>query len=355
MFKVLALLTILYSTKTIVDSGQLKDINPHFSGTCKSIDNIPGSEDITILENGLAIISSDFRRRIEKSNFLYPIENKDSNSLQGNIFFYDIESNSPKPIKMTSSLNFEFHPHGISAFINEANNLYLSVVNHTSKGDFIELFYYDNIDLVHVKTISSPHLVSPNDIVLINENQFYVTNDHGSKKPFFKLFEDYLQTSKSNILFYDGSSFIEVVSDLQYANGINISKDKKTIYCAETIGKKLNIYNRNLLDNSLSLINSIAIDSGLDNIEVDSNGDLYIGSHPKLFDFIKHAKNKTNLSPSQIFKVSSDYESVNEIFLSDGSDLSASTVGAFYNGKLLIGALFDNHFLYCELEDDTIY
>lgn len=355
MFKVLALLTILFSAKTVVDSGQLKEINSHFNGTCNSIDNIPGAEDITILENGLAIISSDFRRKIKKSFVLYPIENKNPNSIQGNIFFYDLNSNNPKPVKMTSDLNFEFHPHGISAFLNDQNRVYLSVVNHTSLGDFIEIFYYDSVELIHLKTISSSKLISPNDIVFINENQFYVTNDHGTNKPFFKLFEDYLQTTKSNILFYDGNDFIEVASNLQYANGINISNDKKTIYCAETIGKKINIFNRNLLDNSLSLIKEIEIDSGLDNIEVDLNGDIYIGSHPKLFDFIKHAKDKSNYAPSQIFKISKDYSNIDEIFLSDGSDISASTVGAFYKNNLLIGALFDNHFLHCQIDDLAIY
>ena len=198
-------------------------------------------------------------------------------------------------------------------------------------------------------------LVSPNDIDLINENQFYVTNDHGFSKPFFKLFEDYLQMSKSNILFYNGSDFIEIVTDLQMANGINISRDKITVYCAETIGQKLNIYRRNQLDNSLSLLESIKLDSGLDNIEIDLDGNLYIGSHPKLFDFVKHAKDKTHISPSQVFKISPDYTVIDEIFLSDGSDISASTVGAFYNNILLIGAVFDNHFLYCEIEEDTIY
>jgi len=355
MFKIFVLLVAIYSTKTVIDSGHLKEINPHFDGICKTIKNIPGPEDITILDNGLAIISSDFRRKIESNDFLYSYENKDLNSLQGNIYFYDLNNSSSSPLNMTEKLNFEFHPHGISTYLNDENNLYLSVVNHTSKGDFIEIFYYNNIELKHLKTISSPLLVSPNDIVLINESQFYVTNDHGFNKPFLKLFEDYLQMSKSNILFYNGLDFIEVVTDLQMANGINISRDKKTVYCAETIGQKLNVYRRNQLDNSLSLTKSIELDSGLDNIEIDLNGNLYIGSHPKLFDFVKHAKDKTHLSPSQIFKISSDYSVIDEIFLSDGVDISASTVGAFYNNILLIGAVFDNHFLYCEIEDDAIY
>ena len=67
-------------------------------------------------------------------------------------------------------------------------------------------------------------LISPNDIVLISEDEFYVTNDHGSKKMRGKLIEDYLQLSRSNVLHYDGQKFKIVVSNLQYANGVNINK-----------------------------------------------------------------------------------------------------------------------------------
>ena len=79
MLKILALLTLLFSTKTVIDAGQFKDINPHFNGSCEIINDIPGAEDITILSNGLAIISSDFRRKIGKTNFIYPITNTDKN------------------------------------------------------------------------------------------------------------------------------------------------------------------------------------------------------------------------------------------------------------------------------------
>ena len=71
MLKILALLTLLFSTKTVIDAGQFKDINPHFNGSCEIINDIPGAEDITILSNGLAIISSDFRRKIGKTNFIF--------------------------------------------------------------------------------------------------------------------------------------------------------------------------------------------------------------------------------------------------------------------------------------------
>ena len=89
----------------------------------------------------------------------------------------------------------------------------------------------------------------------------------------------------------------------------------------------------------------------MDNIEIDNEGNLWVGSHPKLFDFVRHAKNIDNLSSSQVFKISINDDSVSEIYLNNGKTLSGSSVAAFNNNHLLIGAVFENKFLHCFLNE----
>ena len=48
--------------KTLLDAGEFKALDPHFSGDCLSIPGVVGAEDITFLKNGTALISSDDRR-----------------------------------------------------------------------------------------------------------------------------------------------------------------------------------------------------------------------------------------------------------------------------------------------------
>ena len=60
------------------------------------------------------------------------------------------------------------------------------------------------------KTIENPLINSPNDVVLINENQFYFTNDHKYTKGIGRLFEDYLGLALSNVIYFDGKNFKEV-------------------------------------------------------------------------------------------------------------------------------------------------
>jgi arylesterase / paraoxonase len=326
--------------KTLYDAGEFKSINPHFEGECVSVFGLNGPEDITILKNGLAFISADDRWKTLAEN-----------PSQGHIYLYDLNDENPELINLTLNLEIDFHPHGISVFEDSLNNIHLFVVNHVDNIHSIEVFNYKNEKLIHNSTIKSPLLISPNDLVAINENQFYVTNDHGTASRFLKTIQDYLQISNSNVIFYDGEQFEISALGLRYANGINISKDKKLVYVAETIGQKLSIFSRNDETNELRLSNMLEMNSGIDNIEIDMEGNLWIGSHPQMLAFSRHAKDENNRSPSQVLKVTQDSNNnyvFDEIYLNNGESLSGSSVSAIYKNHLLIGAVFTDHFLHCK-------
>ncbi len=324
---------------TLNDAGELKVISPHFDGECISIPGAVGAEDITILKNGTALISSHDRRTA-----LAGIPE------QGALYSYNLEDETPNLVNLTVGLAFEFNPHGISLFENSDGSYRIAVINHTGNGHLIEIFDYRNDSLIHQQSIRDPLLISPNDLVLINASQMYVTNDHGSTSELGKTLEEYLQLKKANVVFYDGLDFSVAAEKLGYSNGINISLNGKILYVAETVGKKLTMYSRNAITNKLTFLQSIDMHSGVDNIELDEKGNLWIGSHPKLLTFTRHAKDADVLSPSQVFrltpKAENDYE-IEEIYLSSGDDLSGSSVGAVFGSKLLIGSVFEGHFLFC--------
>ena len=337
---ILFFLLIGFILKTMNDAGEFKTINPHFDGECRSIYGGDGPEDITILKNGIALITSDHRWKTLAGE-----------PVQGNIFGYDLNDPQPELINLTETLEIEFHPHGITVFEGDSANSVVYVVNHTSAGHSIEVFNLNRMILTHMKTITDPMLISPNDLVMVNESQFYVTNDHGTRAEWTKTIEDYLQLAMSNILYFDGECFRVVAENLKYANGINMSRDGSWIYAAETTGKRISIFKRDITTNTLTFERSIYTDSGVDNIELDKNGDLWIGAHPKLLAFTRHARNAENLSPSQVVKIfqngneSYDWE---EIYLDDGTPLSGCSVAAVYKNHLLIGAVFADHILHCE-------
>jgi arylesterase/paraoxonase len=332
---------LAFIIKTLNDAGEFKQISPHFEGACISIIGSVGAEDITILKNGLAIISSDDRR-----------QTLDGKPVQGSIFSYDLNADSPFLINLTKELNIDFHPHGISVYEKGNGSFIIAVVNHSQKGHAIEIFEYGDAGLSHEKTITDPLLISPNDLVFINETQMYITNDHGNSSEWGKTIEEYLQLTRSNVVFYDGNEFTIAIKKLGYANGINVSKDGNILYVAETVGKKISEYAINNKSKELTFIKSTDFNSGVDNIELDKEGNLWIGSHPKLLTFTRHAKNSEILSPSQVFKVSSGVETIiEEVYLNAGAELSGSSVSAIWEKHLLIGPVIEDHFLHCIYND----
>jgi arylesterase/paraoxonase len=167
----------------------------------------------------------------------------------------------------------------------------------------IEIYDLRERHLHHRKTIADPMLISPNDIVAVGPEQFYATNDHRYAGGMGQVLENYLQLKLSNVVYYNGSSFGEAVSGIGYANGINVSADGKTLYLCATIEGVLHVYQRDVTSGKLKFHQKLKLGTGLDNLEIDSNGGLWIAAHPQLLTFVQHAQNSAKISPSQILQL----------------------------------------------------
>jgi arylesterase/paraoxonase len=195
-------------------------------------------------------------------------------------------------------------------------------------------------------------LVSPNDIVAVGPARFYVTNDHRYPAGWKRSLEDYLRLRRSNVVFYDGSEFVQAASGIGYANGINVSPDGRTLYVCSITEGGLHVYDRDPESGRLEHREEIDLDTGVDNVEIDEEGDLWIGAHPQLLTTMKHYKDPESLSPSQVIHLTphegGGYD-VEEVYLDAGDEISASTVAAVRGNRLLIGAIFESKFLDCRL------
>lgn len=342
---VLALVLGGLVVKTFYDAGEFKEIAPHFNGQVKAVAGVLSSEDITIHPpTAMAFISSD-DRRAHWSDKRRP--------RQGAIFGLDLNSAQPQLVNLTADFPHQLNPHGIGLWTASNGDLSLLVVNHRDNGHFVEIFDYRKDRLVHRRSVSGPLMHSPNDVIPVGTSSFYVTNDHGNSTEIGRMAEEYLQLARSYVLYYDGKSFRKVAEKLAYANGINISPDGRTVYVAATVGQKVYVYDRNLHNGDLTPREIIETGTGVDNIEIDQNGDLWIGCHPKLLTFVKYSKDPDALSPSQVIKVaqaSPGQYDVKEIYLDNGRPLSGSSVGAVFEDKLLIGSVFDERFLLCRMQ-----
>ncbi len=322
-------------------AGQFKTLTPHFDGTCTAVTGLVGAEDLTIHpRTGIAYISAYDRRAV--------IAGK---SGKGALYAYDLNAPSPRPINLTPDADPDFRPHGISLYVAPDGTSTLFVINHAGDRNTIELYDVGETRLTHRTTLSDPLLGAPNDLLAVTPTQVYVTNDHRYRTGVMRTIEDYFREPWANVVLWDGHTFREIAAGIRLANGINLSPDGKTVYVASTIGQAVRLYDRDAASGGLTLRSEIPLESGGDNIEVDADGTLWIGAHPKLLTLVRYMDGGTPYAPSQILHVlpRGSGNEVKEVYLDLGEHISGASVGAVRGKRLLIGAIADSKILDCQM------
>jgi len=347
---VVFVLIIFYQGNRITrDTGVFTSINPQAYGQCKKVNGPQGSEDITIdQKRKVAFISAGNGREVFDN---YRIGNT-GKIASGNIWLLDLSDSNSEALKLNVEINGPFHPHGIDLLQMYNGERELYVVNHPSFYEHEILIF--TVDQKHNLTlkrrISYPELISPNDIRAIKSDQFFVTNDHGSPRSsaMYKI-EDYLGLSRTSVTYFDGSKGSFVITGLKSANGITLSEDQQTLYVSEATARRVTRFERGDTIKDWNKIDSIFVDSAVDNLEWDDQNKLLTGAHPKLFDLLKHAVDPAHLSPSHVLRINVDSTPMTfeTLYMNEGEELSGSSVGAMLNGELLIGSVMETHFLRC--------
>uniref|UniRef100_A0A3Q1F3W8 Paraoxonase n=1 Tax=Acanthochromis polyacanthus TaxID=80966 RepID=A0A3Q1F3W8_9TELE len=121
---------------------------------CHYLQNIEyGAEDITILKDGLAFLSTGLK-------FLDLPSFSDE---PGKMYVLDLLHPRPTPVELQIKGELDlssFNPHGISVYTDETDdNIYVFVVNHPHEASQVEIFRFVAEDtLEHLKTITHPLL-----------------------------------------------------------------------------------------------------------------------------------------------------------------------------------------------------
>ena len=331
---VLVFVLAAFVANIFISTGYFRTIEPHFEGEVIKKINLPGAEDIMISpDKDFAIISSNDRKK-----------QRTEGKIEGGLYIMGLATDDFNVTPLTS-LRSDFGPHGIS--MKKVDSTYKVIaINHSSKGHSIEVFTLSNNDLTHKETLTNELMVSPNDLVMIDENRFYFTNDHKYTEGLGRLAEDYLGLSLSNVIYFDGTSYREVASGIAYANGINYNENRKLLFVASPRKFAVKVYNA-LANGDLEHIEDIDTGTGVDNLEFDSEGNIWSGCHPNLLQFSAYAAGKEEIAPSEIIKI--DYRGKNDytvetIYLEDGSTMSAASVAAPFKNYILAGNVMDDSF-----------
>jgi len=333
-----------FAYRTLRDAGAFIALKPHVDGVCNHLPGVVGPEGLTIHpRTGIVYLSSSDRRSAGEGR-----------PEPGAIYAYDLDRPTRGFENLTPDRGLDFQPHGISLVVGTDGRETLFVVNHPGMAGrepahTVEVFDLVEGALQHRSSIrDTEHLIMPNDIAGVDSERFYLTNTHANPPGTAQTLESYLQLSGARVVFFNGQSFRTAIDNLVFPNGINLSADGRSLYIAATTPRSLRIYDRDPANEALSFRSEIFVGSGLDNIEVDAAGALWIGAHPQLLKVGPHGADPANRSPSQVVRVDPASGEVREVYLDEG-EFSGSSVAAVRGRRLLVGQIFDDGILDCTL------
>lgn len=332
----LFLIILSFIGYTLYATGFFRNIDAHFEGRLIQKVALKGAEDITIShDDSFALVSAT-----ERAGFP---ENPD---LEGDIYLLDLLTGIYEPLNLSDSFSKPFAPHGISFFKTDSTYTIMAI-NHAKGIESIEVFELKGGTLQHKKTLKDPAMIRPNDLVMLDSERFYFSNDHHYTEGVLKLLEEFGGFAWSNVVYFDGKNYREVAKGIAYANGINFDPKRKLLFVASPRHFLVKVYAQSN-NGSLEFVENINCGTGVDNIEFDEDGKLWIGCHPNLNEFAEYAKGNSDTAPSEIIKIDyrakEDY-SIETIYLDDGNEMSGCSVAAPFEDLILTGNVMDDAFL----------
>lgn len=325
--------------------------------------NFAGPEDITIdAERGIAYISALDRTVTLRPPAELGPEDLARQSELGGIYRLRLnESASLEKMKIVPEgvYNGNFFPHGVSLLKRDDEMDLLFVISHpVTKDDnlsYVEIFAIDeNEAILHrVDSIADPGGIRLNDLVAVGPRQFYASDNFD-----LNLFMTALGAAgSSKVRYFDGQYYKTVAEGLSFANGM--ATDGANLFVGESLTNRILTYQINPQDAaSLSLLSTLQLSAAVDNLEWDGpeKNALLIGAHPSQFRFLLHstfpalfaAPSRVIVVPTLALTEGMLMEEVKEFDIAEEL-LSAASVAASYNGKMLVGAVFDKKALICDL------
>lgn len=335
-------------------AGEMTTLTWRFDGTCTDVAGIAGPEDMVLdRQRHVLWVSSDDRR-------------PGSQTVPGSIqaINFDAPVMAPAPVTAVGrAFDASFQPHGISLFVGADGTRVLFVVNHPNghmdySGTTVELYEVgpDN-GLTFKRAIAIPGLSRINDIIAVGPDRFYATSESdaaqgsiGERLGFI------LNTDHTGAIWYfDGTKGTRLAGGIAFANSLAVSPDGKRLYATGTLDRMLHIYDRDTATGGLTKVDEAFIGTGLDNLDVEPDGRIWIGAHPKLFTFDAHANDPAGkVAPNQVIIVEPAADGkggkVDQVLLQPGdAGVSGVTVAVRDGNRMVMGSVFSNNLRVCTL------
>jgi len=340
------LVTLLTAVVRLLQShGVFATVTPGFAGACRTVPGPAGPADLVFDDQGKIVFVAATDRRARRQP-----------AAQDGIYAYAYAKAGARLEKLAGT-PADFHPTGISLYRGSEGGLTLMAINRRAdKTNAIAIFqvsYQNGMPrLAEVGSIGGGALVSPSAIAAVDEDRFYVVNDHAGSSALGRWLDDTLVLPGADIAYFDGIKFTMVANGLNTPGGAALSGDGRYLYVPQAYPRTLLTFERNPFTGRLSQAGELFIPSNLDKASVAADGAIWLGSHPKAFATARYRNHLTKPAPSEIFRVGVKDgipQTADLVYANSGAQIGASSVGLAADGHLFIGSLYDAKILDCTL------
>lgn len=260
--------------------------------------------------------------------------------------------------------------------------------DHPTPDSVIEVF--DTIigsgQAVYRRTIQDDLILTPNNLVGLNDHSFYVTNDRSKKPSPTRAIELFLlNPAFDNVIHCSFEDHLKCIPALHarypFPNGI-AKGPGRLIYMSNSLSSHLRLLEIED-DKTLTLKQEIKIPRILDNLYVTLSGSVFMVTVPSFFKFKNalaigrfekddHVHRSRLISPTEVWKLSnrttglgsSDNSKINtnttsdawyqleKVFADDGQQVSGTTGVAVWNSNLLMTGIASPHLSICRIQSD---
>jgi arylesterase/paraoxonase len=339
---VLAVLAVVIEISRL--GGVFRFVDEGFAGRCAAVALGGSAEDIQIdRERGIAYLSVLDRASLSRGE-----------RANGSVMLLDLNLAEPAPRAALAYDPAGFRPHGLSLLARAGEPVRLFAISHPADGSHtVEILEREASGaFVPKQTVRDALFTHPNAVVAVGPRQFYIANDTTGGRDSAPVADAVLRRGDSTIVYYDGSKARVVASGLRFVAGIAASPDGERLYVGEALGGQLRVYRRDGASGALADGEVVPLGTAPDNLNVDADGVVWMGAHPKLFAFVEHMRDAAQRAPAQVLRFDPRAKGarVTQVYASDGSALSAASVAARWRDEFLIGAVLDHQVLICKTQ-----
>lgn len=325
-------------------AGEDLTVVTRFNGQCLPLAGYQGAEDIVVdREGGVTYAVGGDRRSFRSGG-------------PGRAKIWALATNdgdSGPPVDIAPPSPAIFRSFGADLHIDVDGTRRLFVANRPDDGHTIEVFRVEGGRLLHERTLRSPLLRNPNDVVAIGPDRVLVTLDKDSEAgTLHELFEGILELPTGKVLLLGSDDSRIIATGLRMANGLALAPDGRTLYVAELVGRSIVLFDRNPVTNALARRRTVPVEMAPDNLTVAADGRVFAAGHPKLLSLATgYQRTEDRPSPSMVSIYDPSTDAVRTVFSSDGKEIAGSSVAVLEpsSGRLLIGSSFGPHILSCRL------